>query len=386
MDLPEGSAGATRCVAFGHLAKLCGYEPILLGVNYAMVSTKRGFYEGLRYELLEFPEIKAVGRKRYLRQRGLKKEVGKWLTQNCTGNDTKCVLAFGLRTELSWLTNICSEIDIPLIKDVCEWFDKNQFEGISGIVKLLEDRIGLHYWNPKCKNIIAISRLFENYYNKRNCHTIRVPTILDTQRFKVDESYFDKEKSEKLIMAYAGSPVKKDYIFNVPHALLMLNKEEREKIQVNLYGVTWEYFDRHGFTEEDRITLNNCLLCHGRVPYSVIKEELNNADFTILLRPKKRYANAGFPTKVGESMAMGVPVIANITSDLDLYLHDGIEGLVCKDETPSSCAEAFRRALLLSRAERICMRNAARKQAEKSFDYRAYKDIFEAFLLKLKYL
>ena len=106
--------------------------------------------------------------------------------------------------------------------------------------------------------------------------------------------------------------------------------------------------------------------------HSEVKRQLAVADYTVLLRPNKKYANAGFPTKVGESMAMGVPVIANITSDLGKYLHDGIEGIICDDESPEACAKAIRKALSIDESQRKMMRKNARRQAEESFDYRNY--------------
>src|SRR5208282_6294467 len=68
----------------------------------------------------------------------------------------------------------------------------------------------------------------------------------------------------------------------------------------------------------------------GRMPHSEALQTLAGMDFSILLRPNLRYAHAGFPTKLGESLAMGVPVICNLTSDLGMYVRDGQEGIVVR--------------------------------------------------------
>ena len=382
MDLPQGSAGATRCVAFCHLAAECGYEPILLGVNYSGSKTITGVFENIKFELLDFDELKYTGRRALLRKAILKREVVNWLSVNCKHSDTKCIITYGVKRELSWLLKYSSKHQIPIIKDVVEWYDINNFQGITGLFNLIEDRIGLHYWNKKCKNIIAISSLFEHFYNDKGCHTIRIPTILDTNRFScIHES---SSEQSKLIISYAGSPMKKDYISNAVQALLLLNNEERKDIQLHLYGVTWEYLTKNGLNKSDKKVLGDSLICHGRVSHEAVKVGLQKSDFTVLLRPNERYANAGFPTKLGESMATGIPVIANLTSDIGLYLHDGIEGFVCADETPNSCATTFRRVLATSVGQRIEMKSAARKQSEKSFDYRIHKEQFNQFLLNLR--
>lgn len=378
MDLPQGSAGATRCVAFCHLVAECGYEPILLGVNYSNSKTTAGVFENIKYELLDFDELQYTGRRVLLRKAGLKREMLKWLSTNCKCSDTKCIITYGVKSEISWLLKYSSGHQIPIVKDVVEWYDVNNFQGIRGLFNLIEDRFGLHYWNKKCKNIIAISSLFEQFYSDKGCHTIRIPTILDTNNFP----YVLESSSEqsKLIISYAGSPMKKDYISNAVRALLLLDDEERKDIQLHLYGVTWEYLTKNGLNKSDKKVLGDSLICHGRVSHDAVKVGLQKSDFTVLLRPNERYANAGFPTKVGESMATGIPVIANLTSDIGLYLHDGVEGIVCTDETPNSCADSFRRILSCSNDEIRNMKISAREQAEKSFDYRRYKDVFSQFI------
>jgi glycosyltransferase involved in cell wall biosynthesis len=73
-------------------------------------------------------------------------------------------------------------------------------------------------------------------------------------------------------------------------------------------------------------------------------------------------------------------VIANLTGDLGLYLHDETNGLVCSDYSVGALSETLRRALLLTPGERGSMREAARRQAEQSFDFRAYGSQLSSFL------
>ena len=89
---------------------------------------------------------------------------------------------------------------------------------------------------------------------------------------------------------------------------------------------------------------------------------------------------AGFPTKVPESLAVGTSVICNLTSDLEDYICDGQEGLICADHTVNSFLIALNRAMRLTPEQKKAMRQAARKQAEQSFDYRNYADALSAFI------
>ena len=73
-------------------------------------------------------------------------------------------------------------------------------------------------------------------------------------------------------------------------------------------------------------------------PHAELPNLIAEADFTVLMRPNKRYTNAGFPTKLVESLASGVPVIANLTSDIGWAVRDGREGLKVDDYSAASLA------------------------------------------------
>ena len=98
------------------------------------------------------------------------------------------------------------------------------------------------------------------------------------------------------------------------------------------------------------------------------------ADFSVLLRRPDKVATAGFPTKFVESLAVGTPVIATLTSDLGDHLVDGQNGLICDDASPETVARALERALALSGREKSALRKAARHTAETGFDYRRHTD------------
>lgn len=67
------------------------------------------------------------------------------------------------------------------------------------------------------------------------------------------------------------------------------------------------------------------------------QEYIYNSDYTILLRDSKTSTNAGFPTKVSESIALGVPVIANETSDLGEYINNGENGFLVPAPSEHEC-------------------------------------------------
>ena len=377
IQLPEGSAAATRVVAFAHILEECGYHPMLLGVNYKREKKVSGQYEGITYELLDFQEMNCTGIKSVIRKKALKRELlGKLHSYN-KSQRIKFLFITDLFGEISWLLKDKELDNICIVNDVVEWYDWTRFSGVGAIVRFLENRFSMHVLNVKCKNIIGISSLLTDYYKGRGCHTIRIPTILDTRRFPFSENICDKNK---IIIGYAGSPAKKDLIVNMARAFLLLSPKEREKFEFRVYGADESAFINLGLTKNEMYQLKNVMKCFGRIPFQEVKKRISEVDYTVLLRPNKRYANAGFPTKVGESMALGRPVIANYTSDIGLYLHDGVEGIVCISEGPEDCVAALRKIATIPPEELAKMKANARTQAEKSFDYRRYVELMKAFL------
>ena len=122
------------------------------------------------------------------------------------------------------------------------------------------------------------------------------------------------------------------------------------------------------------------LIFHGRVPQSDVPRLLSTADYSVLLRPLKRYAQAGFPTKLVESLAAGVPVMANRTSDIAGFVRDGKEGILLTDHGPAAFVDGVKRALALPPAQKDAMRRNARLQAEISFDFRVFVEKVGSFL------
>jgi glycosyltransferase involved in cell wall biosynthesis len=74
-------------------------------------------------------------------------------------------------------------------------------------------------------------------------------------------------------------------------------------------------------------------------------------------------------------MALGTPVVANITSDLDTYLVDGVNGLVCPDSDIDSLVNVIDRAVDL--ALDGALRAKAKETADAYFSPENYAEEFK---------
>jgi len=273
----------------------------------------------------------------------------------------------------------CRRNGVSLIIDVVEWYDSWHVLGGPLGPMNLSIKTALRILNPQCDGIIAISSYLTDYYQDRGCRVLRIPPTLDVNEIGAGFSGSNSHK-QVVSLAYAGTPGKKDRIDNVIDALLQLDPEGK-RVRLLMAGPSIsDVLDLWPLRSRDFSELPACIEVLGRQPYRKALELVQNADFMPLLRPTQRYAQAGFPTKVPESLAMGTPIICNITSDLSSYIHDGIEGFICHDHSVTAFTEALERALKLAPHQYLEMRRAARDQAEKSFDYRLYSEALAEFL------
>ncbi|MGN6600257.1 MAG: glycosyltransferase, partial [Actinomycetes bacterium] len=196
------------------------------------------------------------------------------------------------------------------------------------------------------------------------------------ERGRADAAHWHRDDDpDHLRLADAGAiGAGKDAVGNVIRALALLDEPERSRFRFVLAGSS-EADVRASLGEDAAEVLAetaSLLDFKGFLPRPEVRALLTTADYTVLLRPDEPYANAGFPTKFAESLALGIPVIANLTSDIGHYLHDGVEGYVCPDHTPRSMADTLRRILQEHRYPNTEMRAAAATTGRQAFSTRAY--------------
>lgn len=273
---------------------------------------------------------------------------------------------------LSW----CRKNDVKLIADVVEWYDPRQLTGGRFGPFNISAKIALRLLYPKCDGVIAISKLLSDYYKDRGCHVITVPPIVDVLSFKSDVCVVNEGGPLRLV--YAGTPGNKDSLGEVIAAISELDPAG-DLLELIILGPSEEIVR----SMSPSGVLPKGVNVVGKVHQSEVGVFVRSADFSVLLREPARFSNAGFPTKFVESLANGVPVIANITSDLGEYLHDMEEGLICEAPSSLAFASVLRRALAVSRKDMHEMRGRARSRALYSFDSGIYADRVSSFLRAL---
>lgn len=267
---------------------------------------------------------------------------------------------------------------ITLIHDSVEWYSACEYKmGCFAPAYILKNYLNTHVINKNYK-VIAISSYLNAHFINKGIESIRIPVIMDTNiGFKEN-----RKNSEFIDIAYAGNPGKKDSLNDVITAFKNSIFDKHLRIRLHLIGITEKQAIETKLITYDEIkALNDNLVFYGRVPRSDVIQILRGMNYTVLFRPsKERYAKAGFPTKVVESMTLGIPVICNYSSDLNLYLHDMNNAIIVNNNTIEGISDA------ISRIERIPFQKwkemsvNARRTAIENFDFRKYISMVHEFL------
>lgn len=272
----------------------------------------------------------------------------------------------------------CKINGIKLISDLTEWYDNNELKYID----ILPNYINMTHTYRKIKNLISISSFFKDYYN--TSHSILLPALTDLSDKKWSTpKNKDIPEYDGVTLIYAGNPAKKDKVHAVINVVNSLVKEGLQ-LRFLIIGIDKDkYLSKYGDLLLDKDLSNNINFL-GRVSQEEVPAYYKAADFMILVRESNRKSNAGFPTKFAESYSAGVPVIANATSDIQLYLRDHENGILLKSDSYDDITDSLRYIHdKLSKEDISAMKREAKITGETFFDYRSYIPGLKLFLESL---
>jgi glycosyltransferase involved in cell wall biosynthesis len=129
--------------------------------------------------------------------------------------------------------------------------------------------------------------------------------------------------------------------------------------------------------------LENRIEFAGAVQRSHLPGILRAATMLVLLRRDGLFSRAGLPTKLGEYLASGRPVVTTAVGDIPRYLRHGISAYLVASADPEAFAHQM--SYVLSHADEaktVGMRG--RLAAERYFDYRRHGERLNAFIRDLQ--
>ncbi|MDD3415000.1 MAG: glycosyltransferase [Lachnospiraceae bacterium] len=287
----------------------------------------------------------------------------------------------------------CHKNNIKVYYDFCDYFSdisKNNF------LKYLIKKSDLNLLNtsvlPNCDGIITISSYLKDKTNRKDV-CVTVPPLSaedDIQQVKNDNvspviSYASflsdtnrpvcewKDRIDVILDVFVY--IKKQYP-EIKFLLKFIGFSEENLLNMFLVHERSAYRDKIEFLSDHVVFLGKC-------DNYKAQSEIMNSDFTILIRDSKESTNAGFPTKVSESISLGIPVIVNLTSDLKQYIEDEKNGFIVSN--PDNVREIGEQV-----KEIISMDNMRINEMKEytlrtnPFHYSKYVTVFEDYFNKME--
>lgn len=164
--------------------------------------------------------------------------------------------------------------------------------------------------------IVLMTDSLIKYYSqflKKNCIVTKIPMTIDIDRFK----NIKKINKDKYILYVGSFNQKKDGVIDLIKSYNKIGSEIKD-FNLLLIGGSEEEINRIKFYVDNK--LKNKVEFKGYVERSKIPNYIINSCVLVLPRPSSKQAEGGFPTKLGEYLASGNPVIASKIGELPKYL------------------------------------------------------------------
>lgn len=379
---PDKDAASQRVLGLGKAIKADGNNVIFCGwENEPRTKDKNSdgsfFYQGFEYfsmKELDIPTSNIIDKLYKFITKGSK--TLRFIKYYITTHPVDTIIVYNSNSYFLYkLFKYCKKKNIKLIADCTEYYEGAHLPGGKYGIANLDNNIRIKIIYPKISNLILISSYLKDYYVNRNCKVIIVPPLIDLNedKWKVKIS---NNTDYPLSIIYAGDPGKKDAILQIINALSIVNKNEIN-FKFNIIGVSYNKISNQFFNGKK---IPNYICPLGRVPMEKVPEFYSQNSYSILIRENKRYANAGFPTKFVESFASGVPVIANLTSDLKLYLQEGKTGFILKDNSTEELITCLLKILDMHKCTYGDMVHNVHKISEDCFDFHNFIKLLNDYL------
>ena len=352
-ELPDKNAAAHRVMSNAKLLKEMGFEVSFIGISKDINDAPHNVH-GFVSNPVPYPS-----------------DVRTWIKQIFTFVDTRTILKespdyvvlynFPSIASLR-IIRACHKKGIKVICDLTEW---ELAYGYSPriLIKKCDIWLRMHYCIAKMDGVIAISKFLYNYY-KRKTNCIYIPPTVDLRDPKWNRNR-NLEIHDKVRLIYAGTGKglgNKDRLDFVIDSI-----QGKHGIELTVIGMTEDqYVQDYG----KRIPKDINVCFKGRIPHEEAIIAVQNADFQMLIRQNNIKNNAGFPTKLVESISCCTPLIATKTSNICDYIIDGENGILVSDIR--NLKDIMKRVETMSKGEIIEMKKACRKM--QSFDYRIFKN------------
>lgn len=224
-----------------------------------------------------------------------------------------------------------------------EYYEKPAQKYSLARLKWLNFYFGMNYLVQYADKVIVLTDYLKNYFiskNVREENILILPNITDPELFKVENA--KAYKPGKITIGYSGTPTRKDGVVDLIESFAVLTKKY-ENIHLLIIGdaVGGNSIIPGLQKNAGNLGIANKVTFTGLVPFKEVPQLLNACQILALTRPSGIFAEAGFPTKLGEYFACMKPVLVTAVGDIKKYFVTGVHAVIAEPENIDSIVEGF---------------------------------------------
>lgn len=229
-----------------------------------------------------------------------------------------------------------------------EYYEKPAKTYSLARLKWLNFYFGMNYLVQYADKFVVLSDFLKNYLISKNIrkeNILILPNITDPELFKVHNA--TEHIQGKITIGYSGTPTKKDGVDDLIKSFAALTKKYTN-IHLLIIGdaVSSNTVIPRLRNLVESLDIADKVTFTGLVSFKDVPLLLNSCQILALTRPSGVFAEAGFPTKLGEYFACMKPVLVTSVGDIKKHFVNGVHAVIAEPENIDSIVEGFESLIL----------------------------------------
>jgi glycosyltransferase involved in cell wall biosynthesis len=345
---PEGQGATTRVRAMGRGLVRAGADVDVVATTYMQWAgdgvgdlAASGVIDGMHYRHATGAPVAGPSRvrRRWGRLRGVGSACGSALGLGAPAPDA-VIFFTNDRVALTLAVGGAAKLRRSvLLLDGCELpFVYRQDDARTRAARAAYDHGFLNLYD----GILAISGVLEDHFRRRvgsGTRVLRMPILVDCERFARGGA--SPRSAAAPYIAYSGSLAYTKGITTLLHAFRdIAGRHPDMSLRITGLGVPREYRG-----ELERLVcefgLGGRVEFLGLIPGAEFPDFLRAATALVIPHPAADFSAAAFPTKLGEYLASGTPVVVTRVGEVEDYVTDGDTAFVADPGDPQALAAAL---------------------------------------------